>query len=176
MRFFKLIIMIGVLTLSFFSFVLAKKDDFSKWQGSRELVLNTTTSEATIANNVKELLVVVLLNASNFDFNQAKNNGKDVVFTLSDNSTVLPCLIEEWNKSSKTARLLIKVPNVQSNNSTQSIKMFWGKSDFNAADGKVKEISSNNDYMGIFDTNNAFKIKSKIDKNSGVNLNDRWKK
>lgn len=145
-------------------------DDFSSWTKSKDMVLNTSSSGANFAKNIQNLPIKIELTESNFNFNEAKNNGEDLRFALAD-GTPLTYVIDKYDKANKVAEILVMVPSVAGNNRSQFIKMYWGNSSASASGGDVKTMVVNHDYVGVCEGDNEFKIINKANDNT-VNLNE----
>ncbi len=94
----------------------------------RQIVLNTSASGASVNSNLYGFPVLIRLNSTNFDFTQANPDGSNLYFT-NKNDKFLPFEIARWNTTGKTAEIWVKVDTIYGNDSTQSINMFWGKTD-----------------------------------------------
>jgi hypothetical protein len=97
----------------------------SIWQHHRKLQLNTTTSGADVAADVVYFPVLIRLRSANFDFNQARRGGADLLFTKPDGA-ILPYEVERWDSAAGQAEIWVKVDTVYGNNALQSIDMHWG--------------------------------------------------
>jgi hypothetical protein len=95
------------------------------WKYSSHLVLNTSDSGAGVAGTVLNFPVLIRLTSSNFNFNQARNNGGDLRFT-SSNSAQLAFEVERWDSVAQHAEIWVKVDTIFGNNDSQYICMFWG--------------------------------------------------
>ncbi len=95
------------------------------WKHCRRLVLNTTASGAAVNSDVYGFPLLIRLNKGNFDFSQARPDGKDVIFT-GKNNTLLPSEIERWDASAQRAEIWVKIDTVYGNDSLQFITMYWG--------------------------------------------------
>jgi uncharacterized repeat protein (TIGR01451 family) len=62
--------------------------------------------------------ILVTLDDSNFNFNQAQPDGSDIRFTHTDGTTELSYWIESWNASTQLARIWVKVPGLASGDTT----------------------------------------------------------
>ncbi len=121
---------------------LVNFEDYTTWGFSRNITINTSGITTT---NCVGFPMLVRLTSSTFDFNQARDSGQDIRFSKS-NGVRLPYQIERWNKGSSLAEIWVKVDTVYGNNSTQYIKMYWGKSG----------VSSKSHGTDVFDTANGF--------------------
>jgi hypothetical protein len=92
---------------------------------AQKLYLNTTASGANVLGSVGNFPVLMRLNAGNFDFAKARQDGADLRFAKSD-GTVLPFEIEEWNGAARTAVVWVTVDTLHGNDSAQHIEMRWG--------------------------------------------------
>jgi len=75
-------------------------------------------------NDLTDYPVCIDLDATNFDFSHAKSNGEDVRF-VDENGNLLYHWIQQWDVSSKQARIWVKVPSIPAN-STKTIFMYYG--------------------------------------------------
>ena len=124
-------------------------DNYTTWSYSQNCTLNTTGSGANVANNVRNFPILIRLNGGNFNFNQLSDqvSGKDLRFAKSD-GTHLSYQIERCDPGTPdSAEIWVKLDTVRGNNSSQYIKMYWGKS--GAGDSSRPKM--------VFDTANAYK-------------------
>jgi hypothetical protein len=119
--------------------------DLTKYKYSKPVKLNTSASGANVAGMVDNFPVPVVLDATTFDFAQAKDHGEDIRFANADGS-LLPYAIESWDKAGQAAAVWVKVAHVMGNNDAQSFLMHWGNAD--AADA--------GDSKAVFDTASGF--------------------
>jgi len=77
-------------------------------------------------NALTDYQILVQLNGTNFDFSKAKSDGSDVRFVDEDDATKLSYWIEEWNSTSQTAKIWVKVPSIPAGNKT--IYLYYGNS------------------------------------------------
>lgn len=119
------------------------------WKYTRRLGLNTTASGAQIAGIITGFPVLVRLNNENFDFTTARSDGSDLVF-IGKNGAALPYQIERWDASGKRAELWIKVDSIRGNDSTQSIRMFWGNSVYSPNVQTNSVFDTSDSYQGVW--------------------------
>ncbi len=131
-------------------------DDYSLWTYSAKIYMNTTSSGANVAGTVTKIPILIRLNQSNFNFNDALGNGSDIRFSKAD-GTHLYYQIEKWDFLSREAQIWVRVDTIYGNNSTQYINMYWGKDD---------AISRSNG-TAVFDTSNGFKGVYHLNQNPG---------
>ena len=83
------------------------------------------TIEEQSGSNLENYQVLVELNDTNFNFEDAQSNGEDIRFTLDDYTTLIDYWIEEWDKTNKSAKIWVKVPSVSASG-TKLIYMYYG--------------------------------------------------
>jgi hypothetical protein len=109
--------------------------------------LDTTPAGADVAGDVPKYPVAIVLDATSFDFSQAKPKGEDIRFAGADGKA-LPFEIEYWDATAKLAGLWVKVD--VKGNSTQTIKMTWGDAAaVSASDGKAV-FPMEDGYLGVW--------------------------
>ncbi len=92
---------------------------------SRSILLDTSSTGANVAENVANYPLAILLDATNFDFTQARADGQDVWFQTPDGKK-LPHAIELWDPIKSSAALWVKMDMVLGNTPAQAIRMHWG--------------------------------------------------
>lgn len=117
---------------------------FEAWAHEALWRLNTTTTGANVFGNVVDFPILVRLNGQNFDFSEARPDGRDVRFTDADGKD-LPFETERWDGARSLAEIRVRVPQVDGNSATDFIRMYWGNASaanrssgakvFNAANG-----------------------------------------
>jgi len=132
-------------------------EDYSQWAHSKDITINTTASGYGINQDVRNFPYLVRLNADGFDFSQAKDNGEDIRFANSD-ATHLHYQIDSWNKAGKTAAIWVKTDVILGNNSSQYIRMHWGKSDASDSSNSRAVFETGNDFTAVwhFSSSSAF--------------------
>lgn len=110
--------------------------------GIKKIYLNTSSTGASINSDLFGFPVLIRLNSSNFDFTQAKPDGRDLLFTGKD-GRLLEHEIELWNSSSSRADIWVRIDTLLGNNSEQSIFMHWGNTELaqSAIKGRVFDIA-----------------------------------
>ena len=121
-------------------------EDYSDWNFTSTIIMNTTVSGANVSQNVLKVPVLVRLSESNFDFSSARADGSDLRFSKTDGSHFY-YQIEQWDILAQIAAVWVRVDTVFGNDSTQSITMHWGKSD----------AVSRSDGAAVFDTAAGFR-------------------
>ncbi len=135
---------------------------YEAWAHSGSLFILTTPDGANIPGAATEtnFPLLVRLNSSNFNFGEAQSDGRDIRFTTAAGAA-LSYQIEEWNAGTGTASIWLKIPTI-TGNSSQEIKMYWGKSGvgsesngpavFNAANGYASVIHMNETVTDVVGT------------------------
>lgn len=109
------------------------------------LFLNTTSNGADIDEDIYNFPLALRLADFNINLNEFTSDGHDLVIT-NQNSRPLPVAIEHWDRENGEALVWILVDTVYGNNSTQSLRMFWGNTD------SMQNILTGN----VFDTADGF--------------------
>jgi len=118
---------------------------YAGWRFARSIALNSTSSGAGVASTVTGFPVLVRLTSSNFDFSQARADGRDLRFTKSDN-TPLPYEIERYDPVTEHAEVWVKVDTVFGNDNTHAIAMYWGN----------PNVAGSSSGAAVFDTASGF--------------------
>jgi hypothetical protein len=150
---------------------------FAGWKYTKSIKMDTTAAGAGVMGNVANYPVAVVLNATNFDFTQAKADGGDVRFGKSD-GTPIPYAKESFDAAGKIAAYWVLIDSVKGNDAAQSFNMYWGKADAGDASDSKKVFPAANGFMGVWHlaedgatTAGAFKDASESGLNgTGVNL------
>jgi hypothetical protein len=125
-------------------------ENYATWTYSRKLYLNTGSSGAKVAGNVTNFPVLIRLNSGLFkEFAQTQPGGIDLRFAKATGAH-LPYEIERWVDgpgNNDTAEIWVRVDTILGNNTTQYIKMYWGRTG----------VSGKSNPERVFDTANAFR-------------------
>ncbi len=124
---------------------LVDMDDYSQWNYTRKIKLNTYSTGADVATPQQSFPVLIRLSNTSFDFSQAQDSGQDIRFSKADGSHLV-YQVDTWDKANKTAAIWVRVDTVLGNNSTQYINMYWGNS----------TVASKSNGAAVFDTSNGF--------------------
>ena len=131
--FLPLVLLLFVTTLA--------QDDYSTWQYSTKVSINTTSGGANVTGDVPNFPALVRLTSTNFTFAQANANGSDIRFSKAD-GTHLPYEIERWDGTGQLAEIWVLVDNILGNNNQQFIIMYWGKASASDSSNSLKDSSS----------------------------------
>ncbi|MBD3392423.1 MAG: DUF2341 domain-containing protein, partial [Chitinivibrionales bacterium] len=131
-------------------FGLALGGPYDAWDHYTDLTLNTTSSGAGVSGTVNDFPVLVRLTSENFDFGQALAAGADLRFSDATGNTALSYEIEHWDATGQEAAVWVLVPSVQGNNSTQKIRMYWGKADAADASDAASVFAASNGFAAVW--------------------------
>jgi len=132
---------------------------YTGWSDSTSIILNTSSSGAGVTETVTNFPVLIRLsNAHANIFSRAMPNGEDIRFSNAAGTQALSYQIESWSQSGQKAAIWVKVPTIEGNNSTQSIKMYWGKSGSTSQSNGAAVFDSSNGFLGVwhFASNDQF--------------------
>jgi hypothetical protein len=127
----------------------AAQDDLARWRYWKPIKLDTTATGAKVKGDVKGFPVPVVLEASNFDFSQARPDGADLRFSKTPKGDPLPYSIESWDPGAKTAVVWVKV-DVKGNNKTQSFVMHWGNGEAHDAGESKAVFDTKEGWVGVY--------------------------
>jgi hypothetical protein len=123
--------------------------DLASYKYTKKLFLNTTSSGADIAATVTSFPVLVRLSSNNFNFNQTKKDGSDVLFTK-PNGTPLSYEIERWDLTAQKAEVWVNVDTIYGNDSTHYIFMCWGNPDADVVSKSAAVFDTANEFIGVW--------------------------
>ena len=125
------------------------------WPYSGAFHIITTPEGANLPSSVSEtnFPLLVRLNASFFNFSQAKAGGADIRFTTSAGAT-LAYQIEEWDAANGTAGIWVRVPEIRGN-ARQQLVMYWGKADAMSQSSGPAVFNGTNGFLSVFHMNEA---------------------
>jgi Concanavalin A-like lectin/glucanases superfamily/Domain of unknown function (DUF2341)/Carboxypeptidase regulatory-like domain len=116
-------------------------EDYTQWQYSSTVKLNTTSSGAQVSGSVSGFPVLIRLRSPVFAFGQALADGRDLRFANSK-GTHLPFEIERFDPNAQVADVWVLVDTVKGNDSTL-LTMYWGNANavVQSASGTVFDTS-----------------------------------
>jgi biopolymer transport protein ExbB len=97
------------------------------WQYRKEVVIDTTPSGASVTSELRNFPVLIRLDSSSFNFEDAKADGSDLRFYASDDKTALPFRIESFDAKTGLAAIWVSVPDVQGSAQTKLYLYFGNK-------------------------------------------------
>lgn len=113
---------------------------------------NLTVEENTIPRpleGIADFPLLVRLNQGNFYFSEANAGGSDIRFTNASD-VILPYEIERWDAVAKQAEIWVLVDTVKPSDTTQYIKMFWGKADAVSESNGGAVFSTSNGFAAVW--------------------------
>jgi autotransporter-associated beta strand protein len=122
-------------------------ESYNTWAHSGSLFIDTTPNGANVSGSVTNFPLLVRFNAGNFNFAQAQSDGRDIRFTTAAGAA-LPYQIEQWDSVNQRAAVWVKIPTI-TGNSTQEIKMYWGKSGVVSLSSGSEVFNSSNGYASV---------------------------
>jgi hypothetical protein len=125
---------------------------FPGWKYTKAIKMDTTAAGAGITGSITNYPLAVILTATNFDFAQASPQGGDVRFGKAD-GTPIPYAIESFDAAAKSAVFWVKVDQLQGNNNTQAINMYWGNPAARDASDSTKVFTAADGFMGVYHLN-----------------------
>ncbi|RLI98552.1 MAG: hypothetical protein DRP08_08040 [Candidatus Aenigmatarchaeota archaeon] len=127
------VLIFGLIVISFFFLTSVASAWWNEnWQYRREITVANTNNDV-----LTDYQVLVILNETNFNFSHASSNGSDIRFVDGDDSTELSYWIEEWNTSSQTAKIWVKVPHIPANSSVEIYIYYGNPTVASASDGSA---------------------------------------
>lgn len=95
------------------------------FQYRKEIVLDTSPNGGSVAAALTNFPVLVRLDSSNFNFDDARADGADLRFVAADERTALPYAIESFDGKLGLAMIWVGVPTLAGNGQTR-IWMYFG--------------------------------------------------
>jgi len=129
-------VLLGVLTAF-------AQENYGTWPYYKNLTINTSASGANVTGNVFKVPILVRLSAAD---SVNKLRAENIRFTKVDGVTRLNHQIERLDSALQVAEVWVLLDTVYGNNSTQTIRMYWGKSG----------VSDSSNARAVFDTANGF--------------------
>ena len=121
----------------------------SGWIYSRVITLDTTETGASVAQDVANYPLAVLLDKSHFDFGQAQGSGADIRF-FDSAGKALPHSIELWDKQAGAAAVWVLLDVVKGNNKEQSIVVRWGNANAPGISDSKAVFKRENGFVGVW--------------------------
>jgi hypothetical protein len=122
---------------------------FPGWTFTKAIKMDTSAAGANVTGAVTNFPVAVVLNATNFDFEQAKAGGEDIRFGNAMGAP-LPYSVELWDKAAKAAAIWVRVPMIAGNDANQSINMYWGNASAGDAGDSKAVFPAADGYLGVW--------------------------
>ena len=143
---------------------------YGAWSHSDSLFILTTPEGANLPPSASEtnFPLLVRLDKDFFDFSQAKSNGEDIRFATNA-GVPLSYQIEDWNSSTGTASIWVKIPTLKGN-ARQVVMVFWGNAAAATESNGGAVFSGTNGYLSVFHMNDPTKdeVRTLTATNSGT--------
>ena len=97
------------------------------WTYRKEVVVDTTPSGASVTSELRNFPVLIRLDSSSFNFDDAKADGSDIRFYAADDKTALPFKIESFDAKTGLAAIWVSVPDIQGSAQTKFYMYFGNK-------------------------------------------------
>jgi hypothetical protein len=121
--------------------------NFPGWKYIKAVKIDT--SAAGVMGDVANFPLPVTLNATNFDFSQAKGQGEDIRFGKAD-GTPIPYAIEHWDGAGKSAVVWVKIEKITGNSADQSFNIYWGNAGAGDASDGPKVFDTKDGFVGVW--------------------------
>ena len=115
------------------------------WTRRQQLTLDNLAQTETLT----DFPVLVILNSSNIDYAQTKDDGSDLRFFAAD-GTPLAYEIEQWNEGGDSS-VWVRVPQITSSSNSDSIWMYYGNSGAESAEDTAGVWDGN--FVGVWHLN-----------------------
>jgi len=103
------------------AFAWADKD----WTYRKEITIDTTPSGGVVSGELRNFAVLMRLDSSSFNFDDAKQDGSDLRFYAADDKTALPFRIDNFDAKTGLAAIWVSVPDLPGSSQTK-IYMYFG--------------------------------------------------
>jgi len=99
----------------------------SQWTYRKQITIDTTPSGASVTAELRNFPVLIRLDSSSFNFEDAKQDGSDIRFYAADDKTALPFRVESFDAKTGLAAIWVSVPDVQGSAQTKIFMYFGNK-------------------------------------------------
>ena len=99
------------------------------WQYRKKISFNTTDSGAAVTANLTDVPLLVRLHTGNFAFGNAQQEGQDLRFVASDDTTLLKHHIERYDVIDELGFVWVKVPRLSARTDQEFIWLYYGNKD-----------------------------------------------
>jgi Uncharacterized conserved protein len=123
------------------------------WKYSKLLNFNTTASGAQVSGNVADFPALIKLTKNNFNFAEARADGRDIRFAKAD-TVFLQYEIEQWDAARGQAEIWVKVDTVYGNDSSHSIGMYWGNANAPGVSNGAAVFDTADGFAAVWHFNN----------------------
>lgn len=122
-----------------------------QWTYRKKIALDTTVGGADIKQNLVQFPVLIRLHSGNFDFTRVQENGEDLRFISSDDTTLLKYHIEFFDVFDEIALVWVNVPDIPGGNNQGAVWLYYGNG--TAANGGDEKNSFDTRYQTVFHFN-----------------------
>ena len=131
-------------------------DNLAQWSKYKPVTINTKASGAGISSNVLKVPVLVRLDSTNAAdvFSGASAGGADIRFANAA-GVARPFEIEQWNATTKKAVIWVLADTVKANDSTVSLRLYWGNPSAAPGSNGPAVFETSNGYVGAWHLGNA---------------------
>ena len=113
------------------------------WSGRKKITLNTTEAGAETKEALTQFPVPVRLHTGNFQFPDAKPDGKDIRFVAADDKTPLKFHIESFDAANELAIIWVQIPRLPGASNSEYFWMYYGN----------QKVAGGDDGKGTYDVN-----------------------
>jgi biopolymer transport protein ExbB len=106
------------------------------WGSRKQITLDTSASAGSVDGAVSNFPVLLRLDSSSFNFDDASANGADIRFVSDDDKTVLPAHIESFNAKDGIAAIWVAMPSLPAGGQ-QKVWMYFGNKKAAPADAQI---------------------------------------
>ncbi|MDY6822757.1 MAG: MotA/TolQ/ExbB proton channel family protein [Thermodesulfobacteriota bacterium] len=96
------------------------------WEYRKKITFDTTTTGSDIKENLSAVPVLLRLHSGNFNFVNAKEDGTDIRFVGSDDTTLLKYHMETYDTIDEIALLWVKLPKLAGGSDQNYVWMYYG--------------------------------------------------
>ncbi len=109
------------------------------WANRKQITLDTSANAGSVDGAVQNFPVLLRLDSSSFNFDDASATGADLRFVTDDDKTVLPAHIESFNAKDGLATIWVAVPSLPAGGQ-QKIWMYFGNKKAAPADSAAQTL------------------------------------
>lgn len=137
-------------------------EDFSAWQHSADIIMNTKDLKKTdLSGDLKNVPVLIRLKSNVFTFTEAKTDGADIRFATAGGTT-LPYYIASWDAVKGEAEVWVNMPTITVNKEDNKITMYWGNAGATSTADEKAVFEVNHDLMGAVNIKDIEGLDEKI--------------
>ncbi len=142
----------------------------TNWQYSMKITIDNTDSSENLMNFPEYMNLTRAHEEDTFNFSQTRNDGLDVVFTDSDNVTLLNWEVEYYNQTENAGHIWVQIPQEDAGSSTDYFTMWWGNP--SATDQSNPTGTWDQNYTLVHHLNEGNALENATHYDSTINNND----